>query len=534
MRGIYLSCVVVIGVQISAAGFFHREASLVKGLVATGHDSRIDLEWNPSELPRARYSVFRSTSPNGEFERINDRPLGSHVYSDFIGENDVEYFYRVSVNGDNPLESAAVSARAKAMTDEELLTSVQEATFRYFWHYGHPISGLARERTDHADDQCTIGGSGFGLMAIVVGVERGFVTRDDAAKRMLKILTFLEEKAVRYHGAFSHWLNGATGETLPFAGKNGVRADNGADIVETSFLIQGMLTVRQYFDGDNSAEKEIRDRASRMWREVEWDWFLRYPDGKRLYWHWSPEYEWMMDHPVGGHFNECLITYLLALASPTHPIPPECYKEGWIGDPAEYANPDTYYGHRQWVGMPMGGRMFFTHYSFLGFDPRNWSDPYCDYFANNRAISLIHREYSIHNPKNFKGYGPLVWGLTSCVTPDGYRGLDPVTRDNGTIAPTAALSAMPYVPEESMASLKHYYHEYGDRLWGEFGFYDSFNIDCDWFAEDYLAIDQGPIICMIENHRSGLLWDLFMANPEIEPMLKTIGWTRSNKMETKK
>ncbi len=504
----------------------------VKELVATGHDSRIDLEWAPSSDPNDPYDVFRSDNADGSFEKINAAPHRRHVYSDFVGKNDTTFFYRVCVSDGTVPASGTVSATSRAMDDEELLTSVQEATFRYFWHHGHPVSGLARERTDHGGDECTTGGSGFGLMAIVVGVERGFIPREAAAARMLKIITFLEEKAERYHGVWSHWLNGETGETIPFSGKNGVHADNGGDLVETSFLIQGMLAVRQYFDRENPGEQELRERITRMWREVEWDWYLREPGGKQLYWHWSPDYGWMMDHPIGGHFNECLITYLLAMASPTHPIPPECYEEGWVGNPKEYANPDTYFGHRQWVGWPLGGgRLFFTHYSFLGFDPRAWSDPYCNYFENNRNISLIHQAYCARNPKEFEGYGPLAWGLTSCMTPEGYRGLDPLTRDNGTIAPTAALSAMPYVPEESMASLKHYYHEFGDRLWGEFGFYDAFNLEHDWFAGEYLAIDQGPIICMIENHRTGLLWKLFMSNPEIEPMLKATGWTKENKKE---
>jgi len=523
--GLVLCAAMALGMRDAPGGFLNRKAEPVEGLVATTHDSRVDLEWIPSAKPGTTYFIFRSTQAGGPFKKINAEPHRPHIYSDFVGTNGLAYFYKVGTSK-TPPSTAPVSAMPQAMDDDELLTSVQEATFRYFWHNGHPVSGLARERTDHGDDDCTIGGSGFGVMAIVVGTERGFVTREAAAERMLKIMVFLEEKAERYHGVWPHWLNGATGETRPFAKKDGIRADNGGDLVETSFLVQGMLAVRQYFDRDNPVEQEIRERITRMWREVEWDWYLREPGGKQLYWHWSPDYGWMMDHAIGGHFNECLITYLLALASPTHPIPPECYEEGWIGDPEEYANPDTYYGYRQRVGWPMGGRLFFTHYSFLGFDPRGWSDPYCNYFENNRAISLIHRAYSIQNPKQFEGYGELAWGLTSCMTPEGYRGLDPLTRDNGTIAPTAALSAMPYVPEESMAALKHYYHDLGDRLWGEFGFYDAFNLEQDWFAGEYLAIDQGPIICMIENHRTGLLWKLFMANPEIEPMLESIGWKR--------
>jgi len=504
-----------------------RAAESIKGLKATGHDSRIDLRWEPrNEAGLAGYNIYRSIDGKEPFVKLNTKPHATHVYSDFFGENNKTFHYRVCGvyrRGNELPLSKTISARSRAMSDEELLTSVQEATFRYFWDYGHRASGLARER-NRPGDSCTTGGTGFGLMAIMVGAERGFVTREQAAARILKVLTFLEEKAQRYHGAWSHWLNGKTGITIPFASKNGVRADDGGDIVETSFLVQGVLTVRRYFNREDPVEQEIRTRATRMWHDVEWDWYLRKAGGKRLYWHWSPNYGWLMDHPIGGHFNECMITYLLAIASPTHPIDASCYYEGWVGNPRTYANGKEYYRIKQWVGWPKGGRLFFTHYSFLGFDPRGKRDRFCNYFENNRNMTLIHRAYSIENPRGHKGYGPNAWGLTSCDTPDGYRGLDPEKFDNGTIAPTAAISAMPYTPKESLAAMKHYYHVYGKRLWGEFGFHDSFNPGRDWFAKSYLAIDQGPIICMIENYRTELCWNMFMSNPEIPKMLKAIGW----------
>lgn len=496
-------------------------------LSASGHDLRIDLRWRrPAPGAKEAFHVYRAAREEGSFERLTRRPHRTHVYSDFLGKNDRAACYRVTrvvAGGVESAPSPVVSARSRAMGDEELLTSVQEATFRYFWDHGHPVSALARER-DRSGDTCTSGGSGFALMAIMVGAERGFVPREAAARRVLRMLTFAEERLERYHGAWSHWFDGATGRTIPFASKGGVRADDGGDLVETSFLVQGMLTVRRYFRGEDPVEAEIRARATRMWREVEWDWYLRRPGGKRLYWHWSPRHGWMMDHPIGGHFNECMITYLLAIASPTHPIPASCYREGWVGDPETYANGESYYGHRLEVGWPYGGRLFFTHYSFLGFDPRGKHDGFCDYFENSRSIARIHRAYAIDNPKGFRGYGPCVWGLTACDTPDGYRALDPLHLDNGTIAPTAAIASMPYTPEASMAALRYYYRELGDRLWGEFGFRDAFNLQRDWFAPSYLAIDQGPIVCMIENHRSGLCWRMFMSNPEIRPMLEKIGW----------
>jgi len=487
-------------------------------LAATGHDSRIDLAWDGGH---AGYHLYRSSEAEGPFERLTAKPWKLTVYSDFLGENDKTHFYRITKvdrQGEESEPSKIVSGRSYAMTDEQLLTSVQEATLRFFWEYAHPVSGLARERLG-SRDTCTSGGTGFGMMAIVVGVERGFIARTEAAKHLLKMVRFLETKATRYHGVWSHWINGRTGQTIPFS-----KYDDGGDLVETSFLIQGMLTVRQYFTGDDPAERQLRQTITRLWEQVEWDFYLREPESKRLYWHFSPKHEWKMNHAIGGHFNECMITYLLAIASPTHAIAPSCYDEGWVGGAgSEYANDNTYYGHKLWVGWPMGGPLFFTHYSFLGFDPRGKRDRFCNYFENNRHISLINRAYCAANPGGHKGYSELCWGLTASDTPGGYTAHEP-RRDNGTITPTAALSAMPYVPEESIATLRHFYHDHGDRLWGPFGFRDAFNLDKDWFAESYLAIDQGPIVVMIENHRTALCWRLFMANPEVGVMLERIGW----------
>ena len=497
-----------------------QSAAGITGLKATGHDSRIDLVWNRDEQA-VGYHIYSSHTRRMAWMRLNFKLHKPTVYSDFLGRNDQWRRYQVkSVLADGSESAASMSATAKsrAMSEEELLTSVQQATLRYFWEYGHPVSGLARERKG-SGDTCTSGGTGFGMMAIMAGVERGLIGRTEAAKRLLTMVRFLQEKASRYHGAWSHWLSGSTGKTKPFS-----RYDDGGDIVETAYLVEGMLTVRQYFGRDNKIEKELRERIRQLWLEVEWDWYLQRPDSKQLYWHWSPKYGWKKNHKIGGHFNECMIVYLLAIASPSHPIPADCYYEGWCGEPpTEYVNGNTYYGHKQWVGWPKGGPLFFTHYSFLGFDPRGKRDKYCNYFENNRNISLINRAYCRENPNNHKGYSNLVWGLTASDTPGGYRAHEP-RRDNGTITPSAALSAMPYVPEESIATLKHFYYELGEKLWGEFGFRDAFNPDKNWFAESYLAIDQGPIVCMIENYRTGLCWKMFMSNPEIPVMLKKIGW----------
>lgn len=464
--------------------------------------------------------MHRSTTAEGPFERITtDGPHRTHVFSDFSRPNGQEQFYKVTTvrEGAEGPPSPVVSAIPREMTDDELLTSVQEATFRYFWDYAHPASGLAREGTDRAE--CTIGGTGFGLMALVVGAERGFEPRGAVAQRVSTVVTFLEDKAQRFHGVWSHWVDGETGAVLPFS-----PMDDGADLVETAFLVQGLLTARQYFADESTVEADIRQRCTRLWETVDWAWHLREPGGKRLFWHWSPNHGWAMNHAIGGHFNECQIVYLLAIASPTHPIPADCYYQGWAGDPPTgYLTPPQVPETGQRVGWPGGGPLFFTHYSYLGFDPRGKRDRYCDYFENNRIITRLNRAHCIAASDEHTGYGEGLWGLTASLDPDGYRVHEP-RDDNGTIAPTAALSSMPYTPEESMQVLRGLYHTYGARLWGEFGFRDALNLDRDWFAPGYLAIDQGPIVVMIENARTQLCWRLFMSNAEIPRALDAIGW----------
>jgi len=489
--------------------------SLVRSL---GQDLRIDLAWDPSTVAAATgYRVYRAERADAAFQSLTPTPVALPLYSDFLGANDVERWYRVTAVGLDGSEVGLVgttNGASRAQDDQEFMTSVQQATFRYFWDYAHPQAGLVRERSGGNPDICATGGTGFGLFAIMIGAQRGFITRAEAVERVNRILTFYDTKAERYHGAFAHWLDGHTGQTVPFS-----TFDDGGDIVETSFLMQGMLAVRQYFNRNDPQEITIRETTTRLWEGVEWNWYLR--NGRSLYWHWSPNYGWAMDLKIGGGFNETMITYLLAMSSPTHPIPASCYHEGWVGDGTTYVNGSDYYGYTQWVGQTHGGPLFFTHYSFIGLDPRGLKDRYCDYFENNRNISLINRSYCIENPGRFPGYGELVWGLTASDGPDGYLAHAP-GQDNGTIAPTASISAMPYIPAESLATMRHLYRTYGAKLWGPMGFKDAFNPGRDWFATDHLAIDQGPIICMIENHRTGLCWEQFMKNPEIHSVIAKI------------
>lgn len=401
------------------------------------------------------------------------------------------------------------------LTDDELLTLIQRQTFKFFYDYAEPVSGMSRERNG-SGNLITSGGSGFGLMALVVGMERGFITREQGLNRLNKNLTFLEN-AKKFHGAFPHWINGATGQPIPFSPN-----DNGGDLVETSYLIQGLLTIRQYLNSTNPSEQELIDRINKIWRGVEWNWYQK--GGQNvLYWHWSEDKGWTMNLQIKG-WNECLITYLLAASSPEFSIPKSVYDQGWASN-GNMRNGKTYEGIVLPLGTEYGGPLFFSHYSFLGLNPKGLTDNYCDnYFIQNKNHSLINYAYCVRNPKKYVGYGTSVWGLTASDNQTGYSAHSP-TNDLGVISPTAAVSAIPFTPEESLRAIRFFYYNLGDRLWGEYGFYDAFNINDGWTASSFLAIDQGPMIIMIENYRTGLLWDLFLSAPEVQQGLSKLGFT---------
>lgn len=413
-----------------------------------------------------------------------------------------------------------------SISDDSLLTLVEYKTFQYFWDGAEPTSGAARERF-HADNVypdndkhiITSGGTGFGVMAILVGIERKFITRQQGFERLDKLVNWLE-KADRFHGVWPHWLNGETGKVKPFSPN-----DDGGDLVETSYLIQGLLCVRQYFNDGSAQEKAMAAKIDKLWREVEFDW---HRNGKNvLYWHWSPKNQWKMNFPVEG-YNECLIMYFLAAGSPTHTVPAAVYHEGWARKGAMKNDPShKQYGYhldlKHNFAEQFGGPLFWSHYSFLGLDPRNLKDKYADYWTHNVNHTLINRQYCIENPKKFKGYGEDCWGLTASYSVNGYAAHNP-KEDLGVISPTAALSSFPYTPNESMKVVRHLYEDLGDKVFGEYGFYDAFSEHHNWYLPRYLAIDQGPAVVMIENHRSGLLWKLFMSCPEVQVAKKKLGF----------
>lgn len=410
------------------------------------------------------------------------------------------------------------SRKFPIISDNSLLDLVQQQTFKYFWDNGHPVSGLARERSNATPETVTSGGSGFGIMAIVTGVERGFITRTQGLNRLQTIVSFLKNTAQKFHGAFPHWLNGTTGLVIPFS-----QYDNGADLVETSYLMMGLLTARQYFNAPDATETNLRNDINTLWNGVEWNWF-RQSNQNVLYWHWSLNFNWQMNHQIRG-WNECLITYVLAASSTTYSIPAVVYSSGWTANGSNgFINGNSYYGLTLPLGPAYGGPLFFSHYSFLGINPNMLSDVYANYQLQTLNHTKINYEYCKDNPKNFYGYSDSCWGLTASDIQNGYTASSP-TNDVSVIAPTAAISSLPYTPTESMKALKFFYYVLGDKIWGEYGFKDAFSLHNPWFAGSYLAIDQGPIIVMIENYRSGLLWNLFTSCPEVKAGMLSLGFS---------
>lgn len=509
-------------------------------LSAEGYEKHVDITWEPVTDPAVRYIKVYRAADNKSFEPVGMQQPQTSRYADFTGVTGKPFYYKIALVDDayneTPL-SDVVSASTRTLTDEEWLDMVQRAQFRYYWEGAEPVSGLSLENIPGRRNMIASGAAGFGVMALIVGAERNFITRQQAVERFDKITQFLL-KAEKFHGAFSHFIDGPTASVEPFFGQN----DNGGDLVETSFLVQGLLAAQQYFNGATAQEKAIRDRIQKIWEGVDWRWYRRTPDAKYLTWHWSPDKQWVIDHQLIG-WNETMITYLLAMASPTHGVPVSMYYTGWASqeekaqqyrtnwgqttDGSKYANGNTYYGVTLPVGVSTGGPLFFVHYSYLGPDPRRIKDVYTDYFTNNQRIAQINYRYCVENPEKHRGYGPACWGLTASDGPWHYAANEPTPHgDEGKITPTGALASFPYMPEEAMAALKHYYNAFGPYLWGEYGFRDAISLDDNWCSPIYMGLNQAPVVVMIENHRTGLLWKLFMKNKDVQKALEKLAAAR--------
>jgi exo beta-1,2-glucooligosaccharide sophorohydrolase (non-reducing end) len=527
---------------VVASGAFANSSSLPapQNVSAEGYERHIDIKWSAVDsADLQRYVVYRS------LDGLNFQPVGIQVpginrYTDYLGEPGQTAYYKVVASDRQYRVSAfsnAASATTRTMSDDELLTMLQEACFRYYWEGAHPVAGTTLENIPGDDRIVATGATGFGIMALIVGVDRGFITREQGRERLIKIVSFLE-KAPRYHGAWSHFMDGGTGQTLPVFDM----FDNGGDLVETAFLVEGLLAARQYFHGPSERERDLFARISRLWETVEWDWYRRSPQSDALYWHWSPEWSWYINHRLTG-FNETMIVYLLAVASPTHGVPAELYYSGWANqgeagakyrrgwsgshEGEQYTNGHTYYGIKLDVGVGSGGPLFFAHYSYMGFDPRGIHDRFTDYFENNRNMARINLAYCVQNPGHYQGYGANFWGLTASDGADGYMPHEPRRSvDDGTMTFTGALSSFPYTPKASMAMFKHIYRDLGRQVWGVYGPRDAINLTQGWVSPIFMGLNQAPITVMIENYRTGLIWKLFMSNPEIQPMQQKIGFKR--------
>ncbi|SFZ94319.1 hypothetical protein SAMN05428642_10475 [Flaviramulus basaltis] len=413
------------------------------------------------------------------------------------------------------------------LSNEEMMDLTQRETFKYFWDFANSNSGAAKERyhpTNPTLNQnvVTTGGTGFGLMSILVGIERTYVNRAEAVTRLNKILDFLE-KANRFHGAWPHWIDGGTGNVIPFSA-----LDDGGDLVETAFLAQGLICVKEYFKKGSTEEKSLSDLADSLWKGIEWNWYTQNQDA--LYWHWSPNNGFEINLKLKG-YNETMIAYVLAAASPDYSISKTAYEKGWAND-GSIVSSSSQYGFPLVLnhagGSNLGGPLFFSHYSFLGLNPTNLTDQYANYWNLVVNHTKINRQYCISNPNNYYDYGEDCWGLTASYSRNsdgsiGYSAHSP-TNDTGVISPTAAISSIPYTPSESL-KVMHYLYQKKDKLFGVAGFYDAFSPHYNfWVADAYLAIDQGPQIIMIENYRTGLLWNLFMQNTDVQKGLATLGF----------
>ncbi|MDQ2719609.1 MAG: Ig-like domain-containing protein [Bacteroidota bacterium] len=420
---------------------------------------------------------------------------------------------------DNLITEIDSTDKFPRVSDSALLDIIQKQTFKYFWDFGHPVSGMARERNT-SGDVVTTGGTGFGVMSILIAINRNFISRTDGLQRINTIVNFLKNNCTRYHGAFSHWINGASGATIPFSAQ-----DDGGDLVETSFLMQGLLCARQFFKTTDANETALRSNINILWNGIEWNWF-RNGAQNVLYWHWSPNYNFALNVPIKG-WNEAMVVYALAASSNTDSIPRIVYDNGWASN-GGMKNGATYYGVQLPLGPDLGGPLFFSDYSFLGINPHDLTDAYANYFTQNTAHSLINYNYCVANPQHFNGYSSAIWGLTaSDDNLTSYSAHSP-TNDDGVISPTAAISSLPYTPQQSLNALRFFYYTLGDKLFQQYGFIDAFNLSDYWFADSFLAIDQGPQIVMIEDYRSGLIWNLFMSCPEIKRGMKNSGFQSPN------
>lgn len=418
-----------------------------------------------------------------------------------------------------PAPEAFVLQDISGMSDEEFVAMVERDGARLFIEKAHPTSGLVAEdgRIAH------VGSNGFALMVLCIAAERNMIPRAEAAERALKILRTFRDTGSNWHGALWWITDAATATQNPYGG--------GFDIVETAYVSAGALVCKQYFDGKSETEREIRKCADDLYGRVEFDKFLA-PDKETgasgLVWSYDVKQGKLGELPITG-YHEAMVVYIMALGSPTHPIP----ESSWSVWTNGYFWVERY--GQEYVFCPA----LFTHqYSLIWMDLRDVQDEYMrgqgiTYFENSRRAALSHKKYAELNPMGYEGYGPI-WGLTDCGCPlhkngFGEHGLSwpwdiEGDRDDGTVAVSAAGASILFTPEESIAFLRHVYQKYGDRLYDRWGFRNAFNVKTGWVDKHHDALNQGAMVCAIANYRDGFVWKLFMKNPEVQEGLRKAGF----------
>jgi hypothetical protein len=492
------------------------------GLVHRAGDQSIVLHWDRNRDPNlSGYRVYRSLSSEGPFTARNPSLLTSPGFCDLNVSNGQTNFYQITAlttTAQESLPSATLTAVPHPFaSDDEFLEYVQQTSFDYFWYGANPANGLVPDRSA-TTSPCSIAAVGFGLTAIGIGIDHGWISRTQGVARVLTTLnTFLQgpqgpnaSGMIGYHGWFYHFLDMNTA----------LRANSELSSIDTTLLLAGILYAKQYFDSTNTDETNIRTMADTIFNRVDWNWMARGTNAVSM--GWFPPGSFLTDNWIG--YNEGMILYCLGLGAASNPLPASAWNR-WTSGYTWATN----YG-QAFVPFPP---LFGHQYSHCWIDFRHITDSYMNshnstYFENSRRAAIAQRAYCMANPLQQVGYSSNVWGLTACDGPTGYaaHGAPPAQNDDGTIAPTAPGGAMAFTPEYSLPTLRYFYSHYRPRIWTAYGFRDAFNLGAQWWASDTLGIDQGPIVIMIENYRTERVWRLFMQNEEVQRGLQRAGFTR--------